>query len=166
MSSSIMYTCILVPLGFLLSMVSALQILSLESQSLQTPVYTHGVVRFNLFAFKGAATVSILLNAASTSLHTLFFPTITNTFLCPKIMEATLFPVPSLLTSLPSSVRAFELVRYTSEVVAYSKAAFLSSAFQCQYVSFPLSISSSYTPMSSIVMEPPIDRKSTRLNSS
>jgi hypothetical protein len=121
-------------------------------------VCAQGVSSFNLLAFLYALSLTLLI-AASRSFVILFTPHKINTFFGPKIIEATLLPSPSILTSFPSSVRAFVPDRYTSVFCAFSLALSIPSGVlsnQWKYTLFPLSISFWGIPRELTVTEPPI----------
>ena len=90
------------------------QIVSGDLQLRHDPVFEHGVPSPNLWAFIGAATLRALFTAPSTSLQTLFMPTIKRTFLGPCAIADTLFEFPSMLINMPSSVMALQLERKKS----------------------------------------------------
>ena len=80
-------------------------------QSKQAPVLLQGVDSPNRWALIGAASFRALDIALSTSLATLFIPTIISTFRGPAQMADTRLLFPSMLTRMPSSVMALELHR-------------------------------------------------------
>ena len=84
---------------------------SSDWQSAHLPIFEHGVFFESRTAFGGAAIFLTLDIASSTFFTTLFIPTIRITFSGPWQRQATLFPVPSIFTSSPSIVTAFELIK-------------------------------------------------------
>ena len=91
-----------------------LQILSGDLQFAHAPVLEQGVLRSKRIALIGAASFLARDTASSTSLTTLFIPTMSRTFFGPQAMQATRFPTPSILTRIPSSVMALVLARKKS----------------------------------------------------
>ncbi len=66
------------------------------------PKSLHGVLRFSRTAFGGAAIFFTLSMAESRVLMSLFTPTTTMTVCGPWMRQAVRFPVPSMLTRIPS----------------------------------------------------------------
>ena len=85
-----------------------------DLQSMQAPVLAQGVDSPNRWALMGAATLRARFMALSRSAQTLFMPTISSTFLGPWAMADTRLALPSMFTSMPSSVMALALARNTS----------------------------------------------------
>ena len=83
-------------------------------QFMQEPVLQQGVLSPKRWVFIGAASFLARFRALSTSGAILFMPTIRITFFGPNARAETLFALPSMFTSTPSSVIAFVLQRYTS----------------------------------------------------
>lgn len=91
-----------------------LHIRCMDSQSVHLPVTTQGVLRPLRLACSGAMTFLMRSMASCTSLRILFRPTVMITCGAPKIVAATRFPTPSMLTTFPSSVTALQPDNNTS----------------------------------------------------
>ena len=73
-----------------------------------------GVLQFSRMVLAGAAMALTRACAAARSGTILLQPTISSTFLGPKVMAATRLALPSTLNSSPFSVTALLLARYQS----------------------------------------------------
>ena len=84
-------------------------------QFAQAPVCSQGVFVCKRAAFGGQAIACTRLMPASTSVTTLFMPASTITCCGPNKRHARRFELPSMLTSSPSSVMAFVLIKNASD---------------------------------------------------